>query len=403
MRTQKSRGIALLLLLCGLVRAGAAQTQPMLQLFLPGGRLPGRELKVTFLPASGERASAKSDVRGAVRIPQEATRSGTITLQIEGDNVDFATTNLNIRLEDGASPLPIFLMPPENATFIPAPNAQDIDGLDLKVPPLARAAREDAVRAVKEKNWAKATAALAEAITIHPQYLRAINEYGMLQYQRGRLDEAAAAFIQAASLRAKFPAARLNLAMTRLRQDRRGDAGIVLQSLLVVFPDFSSARIQYANLLFRGQQLDEAAEQYRRLAADATLPPTDRADAHTKLGIIRQREERYNGALREYQQALELGQHWPGEPQTRIFLGNVLQELKRYDEAEREYLKALELGGARAAVVHQHLGQIYAEQKKYDQAIKAYESLLQSPLEPQEILRVKAEIERLKTVKAKSE
>jgi Flp pilus assembly protein TadD len=383
-------------MLLSLVAAAAAQSPAAIQFFLPGGALPARELKVTFLDPRGEKIGARSDGRGLVRIPVEAIRSGLLTVQVEGDRVNFETTILQIRPETGASPLPIFLTPLESTDFTPPPNALDVDAYDAKVPAEARAARESAIKASNERSLPRAIAEFARALTIHPQYLRAINEYGMLQFQRGRLDEAAAAFIQAASLRSRFPFPRLNLALTRIRQERRGDAGIVLQSLLADFPAFSRARIHYADLLFSGQQMDQAAEEFRLLAADASLEPDKRADAHQKLGIIRQREERYNAAIREYQQALALGKTWPGEAQTRLFLGGALQEAKRLDEAEQEFLKAYAIGGKRAIIVQKYLGQIYAEQKKYDLALKAYGLFLEDTADPREAAAIREEVEKVK-------
>lgn len=401
MRASQARALWLVAMLLCLAGEGAAQSPAMIQFFLPGGMRPARELKVTFLSRDREKSSRATDAKGLLRVPEEIARWADLTLVVEGDKATFATTSFLIRLEPGASPLPIFLTPLETTDFTPMPNAPDIDAFDAKAPAEARAARENAIKASSERNLQKAIAEFARAITIYPQYLRAINEYGMLQYQRGRYNEAAAAFLQAASLRSRFPYPRLNLALTRMQQDLRGDAGIILQSLLVDFPDFSRGRIHYADLLFRGQQLDQAAEEFRRLTADAGLEPDKRADAHMKLGLIRQREERYNAAIKEFQEALAIGKNWPGEPQTRLFLGGALQELKRLDEAEQEFLKAYALGGKRAIIVQKYLGQIYTEQKKYDQAIKAYELFLESAVDPRETAQIKEEIEKVKAAMKK--
>ncbi|MFN0083801.1 MAG: tetratricopeptide repeat protein [Blastocatellia bacterium] len=401
MRAFRARALLLAAMLLCLVIEGAAQTPVTIQVFLPGGALPLREVKVTFLTRDGEKISRTTDAKGALRVPEEVVRARDLTAQVEGDKSAFATTISQIRLEPGASLLPIFLAPLESATFSPGPAAPEIEALDAQAPAEARAARENALKASSEKNPQKAMAEFTRAMTIYPRYLRVINEYGMFQYQRGRLEEAAAAFIQAASMRSRFPFPRLNLALARLRQDLRGDASLILQSLLMDFPDFSRARIPYADLLFSGRQFDEAAGEFRRLTADATLDPAARADAHLKLGLIRQREERYNGAVREYREALAIGKNWPGEWQTRLFLGGTLQELKRLDEAEQEFLKAYALGGKRAIIAQKYLGQIYTEQKKYDQALKAYELFLSNTIDPQENAQIREEIEKVKAAMKK--
>ncbi len=383
------------------ITAAQAPSATTYQFFLPGGGRPSRELRFTLTVGARVKRTLSTDARGAFRIPADLGEWVGFTLQIESDKTSYAEASVKLQLNPKATLVPIFL-PPLPAPDQPlAKDAPDIDFFDAKAPADAQTARDAALKASRENDGEKAIALFTQALVIYPSYLRAVNELGLFYYQRNRLEEAASAFVQAASIRSRFPFARLNLALTWMRQGQNGEASLILRSLLADFPTLTLARSAYADLLMRGKQFDEAAIEYRALLADPKLEPAKRADARMNLGLILHREERFNAAVKEFSQALADGQKWTNEAQTRLYLGNALQSLKKTVEAEREYLKAYEIGGKQMAIAQALLGQLYFEQAKYDLALRAFEQVLKDAPDASDAPKIQEQIEKVKAAMKK--
>jgi tetratricopeptide (TPR) repeat protein len=376
----------------------AAVVQPQspitIQFFLPGGSLPSREIRVR-LTGGGLEKSVSTDSKGSLQIDRAAGRMGVITLTVEGDKTSFATTTARIFLGSSITHSPVFLTPLGKEVPKPAPDAPDLEHYDAKAPAEARAAYALALKAVEEDKLEMAISQYTRVLTFHPQHLRAINELGMFLFKRGLLTDAATAFTHAASIRSRFSAPRLNLAYTLIRKGELGEATLTLQSLLTDYPELTSARLTFAELLARGQQWDEAARELRTALADRKLEKEKRALAHLRLGQILLREERYNAASKEFEKALGEAPNGPDEIEIRMQLGSALLQLKRMDEAERELTKAYELGGKRAASAQAVLGQLYFERRKFDLALRAYEQYLKDLPNPPDLAQVRQQIEKI--------
>jgi tetratricopeptide (TPR) repeat protein len=381
-----------------------AQPGTTYQVFLPGGRLPTRELRISLQTGAREKRSISTDAKGAFRLPADLAEVFRLTLRIEGDKTSFADVTLQLLPNSRATLAPIFL-PPLPAAAQAAPplveDAPDVDYFDARAPAEAQTARDAALQASRENDAEKTIALFTQAIIHYPSYLRAINELGLFYYQQNRLEEAGFAFTQAASIRSRFPYPRLNLAQTRMRQGNGGEAHLMLRALLIDFPGFLVGRVAYADLLMRSKQFDEAAIEYKLLLTDPKLEPVKRADARMNLGLIAHREERYKGAVREFTQALADGGTWPNEAQTHLYLGNALQALQKIAEAERAYLKAYEIGGKPMAIAQALLGQLYFEQQKYDLALRAFEQVLKDAPANADTPKIREQIEKVKAAMKK--
>jgi tetratricopeptide (TPR) repeat protein len=272
----------------------------------------------------------------------------------------------------------------------------EISADDAKVPAEAKAAYEQAMKAVGENNVDAAISEFTRALSLYPQYLGALDDLGALYMKLDRLDEAISTFTQAVSLNPRHYAARLNLGVAYNRQGKHAEAIQVLDKLVKERPSFSKARVQFAEALLASRQTDAAAEQLRLALADKGLENSARANAHLSLGFLLNREERYSAAVKELEKAIEIN---PEVARAHMYLGAALMNLKRMAEAEAELLKAYELGGSGMAGAQLSLGQLYYQQQKYNLAQRAFEQFLKDSPNATNAIQVKAVIEKIKAAK----
>lgn len=374
-----------------LASASAAQAPPAIQFFMPGGALPTRELRFTLTRSDGRVEILFTDTKGKFQLTGDLLREGDYTIFVESDKRSFAATTQRFRLVRSISYIPVFLLPLPGA---PPPKATvDVAEYDAQVPPAARAAYEQAMKAVGDNHAEAAISEFTRALALYPKYLRALNDLGVLYLKLNRLDEAAAAFTQAVSLNARFHLPRLNLALLRNRQGRYDEAIKLFSQLLKDQPALSAARLAYAEALGATQQWDEAEQQLRAALKDANLERTERANAHLKLGLKLNRDARYAAAATELEKAVTLS---PASASARLYWGAALLQLQKMAEAERELLKAYELGGKAVGTAHFLLGQLYYNQQKYEAALRAFEQFLQDVPAAPNAAQIKEVIEKIK-------
>jgi Flp pilus assembly protein TadD len=386
------RQAVLLLVLLAPFSSLRAQAPPSLQFFMPGGGLPDRVLRFTLTRGrDGIPEFYFTDTKGKFLLTGDLARDGEYTVVVEGDNRSFATTRYTYRIYRNLVYLPIFLEPLKSAAQ--PKTVVEAAEYDARVPPEARAAYDQALQAASEGNAAAAISEFTRALALYPQYLRALNDLGVLYLKLNRLPEAAATFNQAITLNPRFYFPRLNLAVVRNHQGDYPEAISILSRLLKEQPALSQARVPYAEALSGVQKWKEAAEQLREALQDKTLSPTLQAEAHLKLGLIFNREENYEAATRELEQALRLQ---PDSANARLYRGAALLQLKQLAEAERELLKAYELAGDRVATAQLLLGQIYYNQQKYAPALRAFEQYLKDLPAAPNAAQIRQVIEQLR-------
>jgi tetratricopeptide (TPR) repeat protein len=352
--------------------AVAAQAPPAIQFFMPGGGLPDRPLRFTLTRTrDGIPDIYFTDTKGKFLLTGELARDGDYTVVIEGDKRTFETTRYSYRIVRNLNYLPIFLAPIKSEA---APKTVvEAAAYDAKVPAEARAAYDQAIKAVNAGDSATAISELARALALYPQYLRALNDLGVLYLKLNRLTEAAATFNQAITLNARFYFPRLNLAVVRNHQGDYQEAVNIFSKLLKEQPSLSQARVPYAEALSGLQKWDDAAAQLREALQDKNLTLPLQAEAHLKLGVLLNQQERYEAAVKELEQAITLQ---PDSASAHLYLGAAWLQLKKLTEAERALVKAYELAGNRVGTAQLLLGQIYHAQQKYDLALRAFEQYL---------------------------
>lgn len=370
----------------------SAQAPTAIQLFLPGGALPGREIRFTLTRDDGRVEILFTDTKGKYQLTGDLAREREYTIVIEGDRRVYDTTTQRFRIMRNITYVPIFLRPLKGEGA-PPKEIVDVSIYDAKVPAEAKAAYEQAMKAVSENNAEAAISEFTRALSLYPQYLRALNDLGVLYLKLNRLDEAVSTFTQAISLNQRFHFPRLNLGVAYNRQGKFGDAIKVLDKLVKEQPTLANARIQLAEALIASRQTDAATEQLRLALADQNLESPARADAHFKLGFLLNREERYAAAVAEFEKAIAIN---PGAAGAHMYLGGALLNLKRMAEAEAALLKAYELGGSRVAGAQLFLGQLYYLQQKFDLSQRAFEQYLKDMPNAPNTAQVRAAIERAK-------
>src|SRR5262245_22500013 len=224
-----------------------------------------------------------------------------------------------------------FLAAPGISAQTPPKETAEVSDYDAKVPADAKAAYDQAMKAVGENNVDAAIIEFTRALSLYPQYLRALDDMGALYLKLDRLDEAISTFTQAVSLNPRHYAARLNLGVAYNRQGKHAEAIQVLDILVKERPSFSKARVQFAEALIASRQTDAAAEQLRLALADKGLENSARANAHLSLGFLLNREERYSAAVKELEKAIEIN---PEVARAHMYIGVALMNLRRMAEAE---------------------------------------------------------------------
>jgi tetratricopeptide (TPR) repeat protein len=385
-------GLPLLVLLLTGANVMAAQAPSSIQFFMPGGALPTRPLRFTLTLPDGRIEILFTDTKGKFPITSDLVREGDYTLVIESDKRTYERTISRFRLMRGTiNYLPIFLQPMKGEA--PTKGTVDVSEFDAKVPAEARTAYDQAMKFVNDTKTNEAVSEFTRALAIYPQYLRALNDLGVLYLKLNRLDEAAGAFTQAVSLNSKFHLPRLNLALVRYRQRNFNEAVGHFSQLLNDHPTLSSARITYAEALSMTQQWDEAEVQLREALKDTSLGGTDRANAYLKLGLKLNRDERYAAAAEELKKVITLS---PDSAAPHLYLGAALMQLDKLPDAEKELLKAYQLGGKAVASSQLLLGQLFYKQQKYEPALKAFEQFLSDMPMASNASQVRQVVEELK-------
>ena len=378
----------------------SAQAPTAIQLFLPGGALPAREIRFTLTHDDGRVEVLFTDTKGKHQITGDQASEREYKISIEGDRRVYDTTTQRIRITPNITYVPVFLRP-LNGEAPPPKEIVEVSVYDAKVPAEARAAYEQAIKAVSENNAEVAISEFTRALSLFPKHLRALNDLGALFLKLNRLDEAASTFTQAISLNPRLDFPRLNLGVAYILQRRYDEAIKVLDKLVKDQPSLSNARFQLAEALLISHQTDAAMEQLRLALADKNLESSVRADAHLRLGLLLNREERYAAAALELEKAIAIN---PKVAQAHLYLGGALLNLKKMAEAEVALQKAYELGGSSVAGAQFYLGQLYYLQQKYELSQLAFEQYLKDMPNASNAAQVRSLVEKLKAgIKEKRE
>src|SRR5215470_11472509 len=89
----------------------SAQAPTAIQLFLPGGALPTREIRFTLTRDDGQVDVLFTDAKGKYQLTGDLARESEYTIEIEGDKRVYETTTQRFRNRRNLTQVPIFLRP----------------------------------------------------------------------------------------------------------------------------------------------------------------------------------------------------------------------------------------------------------------------------------------------------
>jgi tetratricopeptide (TPR) repeat protein len=181
--------------------------------------------------------------------------------------------------------------------------------------------------------------------------------------QSGRLDEAAARFVDALRLQSDFAEAHAELGFV-LRTQGRPEALQALQAAVRLNPVLPGVQLALGDLLFDQGQVVAAIEHYH--LAIARQPNS--AAAHTSLGNALRVVGRQAEATRHYEFAARLR---PDLPEPQVNLGMLHQDLKKYDDASACFRRAIEIRPD-FAPAHNGLGVALESQGKSAEAVACF-------------------------------
>ena len=150
---------------------------------------------------------------------------------------------------------------------------------------------------------------------------------GAVHATQGRIDEALAAFDEAAELTPDFARVRYFRGKVLADRGRSEEAATELKAALALDPNNALALKRLARLRVDGGQLAAAAF----LLAKAIDLGAD-ADAHYLMGLVKDKQRKHEAALANF---LKVGQIRPKHPGLEKSLGLTLYKLKRWQEAIR--------------------------------------------------------------------
>ena len=182
-----------------------AQASPSIQFFMPDGSLPNRELRFTLSNDAGRIETYFTDSKGKFLLTRSLglKPDSEYRVTINGDGNSFGTTTQSFKEYSGVYYITVYLNPPHSKPVAPA-KVVDLAEFDVKVPPEAKQAYEDAMRQFKERRADEAVSSLERAISIFPDYFRALNDLGVIYLKMNRLDDATRVFERATKIAPEF-------------------------------------------------------------------------------------------------------------------------------------------------------------------------------------------------------
>ena len=373
-----------------------AQAPPTIQFFMPDGSLPARQLRFSLESQDGRIVDIFfTDTKGKFLLArsQGLRPNAGYRISIESDGRTFAATTISFyHYGDGVYFVPIFLKALAPEAVKPA-GLVDLAELDSSVPKEALDAYNLGMRAFNEGRSDEAIKEIGRALKIYPKYFRALNDSGVILLKLNKLNEAAEAFERASKLAPRVYYPRLNLGIIKTRQAKYKDAVALLEQLHRENPTLVEIRVPLADALMAEGQLKQAEPHLRAAAADNRLDRGPSGQAHYLLGLLLNRTERFEEAVKELTIAATV---IPNSARTHLQLGGALLQIKKMDEAERELLTAYRLGGAQMAGAQLLLGQMYHEQKKYENALHAFEQYLSDLPRAPNAAELRGVIERIR-------
>jgi Flp pilus assembly protein TadD/peroxiredoxin len=192
--------------------------------------------------------------------------------------------------------------------------------------------------------------------------------YGVAFFQRGYLEQAAAAFQNVIAAKPTEPEAYYNLGTLYLRRNALQDAQGYLQQAVKLRPDYPEA---WNNLGMIAAQQGRSDEGVRNFQESLRLRP-DYAIALLNLGNLYRRQGNFPDAERLLGRALELE---PENPEVNYSLGMLYARRDQWERASQSLERAVSLRPEYPDALN-NLGVIFVREQKYPQARERFETCI---------------------------
>jgi tetratricopeptide (TPR) repeat protein len=136
-------------------------------------------------------------------------------------------------------------------------------------------------------------------IATNPDCWMAYNNLGVIQFEKGNVEDAIEKYQQSLGLHPDYPEAHYNLGSALLQNGYADEAIRHCEEALKIQPNEPDAHIVLGNAFMATQDVDRAIAQYQQAL---TLRPED-SNAHYNLGIALQEKGETDRAAREYEKA----------------------------------------------------------------------------------------------------
>jgi len=370
------------------------QAPPAIQIFMPGGTLPPRPIRFTLTRDDGRIETVFTDTKGKFQVTGDLIRDADYIVTVESDGTTYDTTVATFRIVRGTPVYTTVFLRPFTGKSKTVPGVVDVRAMEANVSKEALAAYEAGMKALAGGQTETAITELKRALKQSPRYLRALNDLGVLYLQLNRLPEAAELFAQAVKLDETFNLARLNLGVVLHRQGKNKEAVQALAPLYEKDRSMKGVALSYADALLGVAELAKAEQVLRGALNESTNDNPAQVDLHFKLGVLLNRQDRFDEAAIELKKAVTVNDT---AANAHLLLGATLLQLNRLDEAEKSLQRSYEVAGPGAGNAQMFLGQLYLMQQKPAAALKAFEQYLKDVPEAANAAQIKAEIEKLRT------
>lgn len=176
----------------------------------------------------------------------------------------------------------------------------------------------------------QAAAAFQQVIAAKPEEPEAYYNLGTLYLRRNEIAEARGYLEQAVKLRANYPEAWNNLGMVAAQESKTDEAVRNFRQSLLLRPDYATALLNLGNVERRQGNFAEAETLLKRALE---LEP-DNAEVHYNLGMLYARQEQLSLAAQYLQRAVDLR---PEYPDALNNLGVFFVREQRFAEAEARF------------------------------------------------------------------
>jgi Flp pilus assembly protein TadD len=380
------------------VGTALSQAPPAIQIFMPGGGLPPRPIRFTLTRDDGRIEVVFTDTKGKFQVTGDLIRDADYTVTVDSDGATYDTTVATFRILRNTPVYTTVFLRPYTGRSRTAPGVVDVRSMDPNVSKDALAAYEAGMKALTNGQTEAAINELKRAIKLSPRYVRAMNDLGVLYLQLNRLSEAAELFAQAVKLDENFELARLNLGVVFHRLGNDKEAVRILSTLYEKNHSMKGLPLSYADALVGVADLSRAEQVLRSALTESTSEEPAKVNLHFKLGVILNRQDRFDEAVAELKKAVTINDN---AANAHLLLGATLLQLNRLDDAEKSLLRSYEIAGAAAGTAQMFLGQLYLMQQKPAMALKAFEQYLKDVPGAANVVQIRAEIDKLRAASKK--